>query len=172
LGVSVLEISHRSAEYVKMYQKTVDDLRDIAGIPSNFEVLYMQGGCTLQFSAVPLNLMKGSNKARYLNTGNWSEQAMKEAKTFGKATPMFTWDPKGPKHNLVPDVADWKFDPEDNYLYYCDNETVNGVEFDFYPSSKSSYPRLNCNGNSPLQHSNCLGYDLQLSLQGSGLVQT
>lgn len=128
-----------------MYQKTIQDLRDISGIPSNYDVLFMQGGATLQFSSVPLNLMKGSKKAAYLNTGSWSENALKEAKVFGKPRPMFAWDPKETKHNRVPDVCHWRFDPEDNYIYYCDNETINGVEFDYVPACNclsllSSFP--------------------------------
>jgi len=130
-GMGVMEMSHRSKEFMAIAAEAEKDLRDILGVPDDYKVVFSQGGATLQFSAVPLNLFGKNPKADYLVTGQWSEKAIKEVAKYGTAGTVCNTKPT--KFTTIPDKADWKLDAEACYAYYCDNETVNGVEFGYTP---------------------------------------
>ena len=101
-------------------------------VPDNYKIIMMQGGGTGQFAAVPLNLMGRTGKADYIVTGSWCGKAMKEAAKFGKVNAVI---PKLEKYGKIPDQSSWNLDPEASYVYYCANETVDGVEFQFIPET-------------------------------------
>lgn len=134
-GQSVMEMSHRSKEYLQIYNAAEKNMRDILSIPAHYKILNLQGGATLQFSAIPLNLLGGDagNKCDYAITGQWSEKSFLEAKKYGN--PHAVVDTKSSKYTTIPDQSTWDVRPDARYLYYCDNETVNGVEFQFVPDS-------------------------------------
>ncbi|XP_031550783.1 phosphoserine aminotransferase-like [Actinia tenebrosa] len=132
LGISVMEMSHRSAEFTKIISDAENNLRDLLDIPDNYKVLFLQGGGTGQFSAVPLNLMKDGGSADYIITGTWSAKAAKEAEKYGKVNHVF---PKLDTYNTIPCRTEWNLDPQASYVYYCANETVHGVEFDEIPET-------------------------------------
>ena len=134
-GQSVMEMSHRSKEYLQIYNQAEKDMRDLLAIPGHYKVLNLQGGATLQFSAIPLNLLggEGGNKCDYAVTGQWSEKSFIEAKKYG--SPHAVVDMKASKYTRIDAQSTWTVRPDARYLYYCDNETVNGVEFQFKPDS-------------------------------------
>lgn len=126
-GVSVMEVSHRSADYIAIAEKAEADLRTLMNISDDYAVLFLQGGASLQFSAIPLNLLNGGT-ADYLNTGTWSEKAYKEAKRYenlglSKINLVATGDGTD-----VPDVSDWQLSDNASYFHYCPNETIHGVQ--------------------------------------------
>mmetsp|Transcript_130264 Transcript_130264/g.212134 ORF Transcript_130264/g.212134 Transcript_130264/m.212134 type:complete len:369 (-) Transcript_130264:92-1198(-) len=130
-GMSVMEMSHRSKEFVAIASGAEKDLRDILDIPAEYKVCFIQGGATLQFSAVPLNMLGPKTKADYLITGQWGEKACKECKKYG--APSEACNTKPTKFTTIPKKEDWKLDPEAAYVHYCMNETVNGVEWSYTP---------------------------------------
>ncbi|XP_061396390.1 probable phosphoserine aminotransferase [Musca vetustissima] len=136
-GISVMEMSHRSSTYGKIQKNAINSLRDILNIPDNYKVLFMQGGGCGQFAAVCMNLIGRSGKADYAVTGSWSAKAAKEAAQYGQVNVVF---PALDKYTTVPRLETWNLDPEASYLYYCDNETVDGVEFDFVPVPPNDVP--------------------------------
>jgi phosphoserine aminotransferase len=129
LGVSIMEMSHRSAAFEKIIQDAEASARDLLKVPENYEVLFLQGGGNGQFAAVCLNFinLKPHKKADYLVTGTWSEKAADEAKKYGHVNYVFGDLAK--EYEKIPANSDWKLDPEASYVYICDNETINGVEF-------------------------------------------
>ncbi|XP_038044130.1 phosphoserine aminotransferase-like [Patiria miniata] len=131
MGLSMMELSHRSAEFSKIVHETLQDLRDLLAIPDNYKILLLPGGGTGQFSAVPMNLLRGGS-ADYIVTGSWSAKAAKEAEKYGKINTVF---PKLDKYTTIPNQDKWNLNPDASYVYYCDNETVNGVEFPFVPET-------------------------------------
>ena len=129
-GTSVMEMSHRGKEFTSIAAETEQDLRGLLAIPANYKVLLLQGGATLQFAQVPMNLLAGRGKADYVMSGEWSKKAVKEAKNYcdvGIAATSedrnFTYAPK--KFSVRKDAA---------YLHYCSNETIGGVEYHEIPS--------------------------------------
>uniref|UniRef100_A0A1I8PD33 Phosphoserine aminotransferase n=1 Tax=Stomoxys calcitrans TaxID=35570 RepID=A0A1I8PD33_STOCA len=136
-GISVMEMSHRSSTYGKIQTDAMSALRNILNIPDNYKVLLMQGGGTGQFAAVALNLIGRTGTADYAVTGSWSAKAAKEAAQYGKVNLVL---PKFSKYTTVPRLNTWAMDPNASYLYYCDNETVDGVEFDFVPEAPNGVP--------------------------------
>ncbi|KAI1900121.1 hypothetical protein AGOR_G00046760 [Albula goreensis] len=135
IGISVLEMSHRSSDFTKILKAAESLLRELLGIPDNYKVMFLQGGGTGQFSAVPLNLigLKEDRCADYLVTGTWSSKAAKEAEKYGKVNIVH---PKLDSYTKVPDPSSWSLNPSASYVYYCCNETVHGVEFNFVPETK------------------------------------
>ncbi|CRK87193.1 CLUMA_CG000998, isoform A [Clunio marinus] len=131
-GMSVMEMSHRGATYLKIHEDVIKRCRDILKVPDNYKILLMPGGGTGQFSAVAMNLMGKTGCADYAVTGAWSAKAFKEAQKYGKANLVF---PKAEKFTTIPNQSEWKLDPNASYVYYCDNETVDGVEFNFIPET-------------------------------------
>lgn len=130
-GVSVMEMSHRSKEFIEIAETAEKDLRDLLSIPNEYEVFFFQGGATMQFSAIPYNLLGDKTKANYITTGAWSEAAIKEAKKL--CTTVEAWPESGSKFNTIPDVSTWNIDKDSAYFHYCDNETIHGVEFQEFP---------------------------------------
>ncbi len=130
-GMSVMEMSHRGKEYVAIAEKAEADLRELMAIPANYKVLFLQGGASLQFAMIPLNLMAGKGKADYINTGAWSKKAIGEGKLYGKVNVAAT--SAATNFSTVPDPATWNLDAEAAYLHYTPNETIGGVEFSFIP---------------------------------------
>lgn len=137
IGISVLEMSHRSSDFTKILNTTENLLRDLLDIPENYKVMFMQGGGSGQFSAVPLNLigLKEGRCADYLVTGTWSAKAAKEAEKYGTVNIV---NPKLESYTTVPDPSTWTLSSSASYVYYCCNETVHGVEFNFVPNAKGS----------------------------------
>jgi len=130
-GTSVMDMSHRGKEFMSIAAQTEQDLRGLLAIPANYKVLLLQGGATLQFAQVPMNLLAGRGKADYVMSGEWSKKAVKEAKNYcdvGIAATSedrnFTYAPK--KFSVRKDAA---------YLHYCSNETIGGVEYHEIPSA-------------------------------------
>ena len=131
-GQSVLEMSHRSKEYIAIWDQMEKDLRDILNVPSHYKILNLQGGATLQFASIPLNLLGSSDAAcDYLVTGQWSDRAAKEGAKYGKQSTVCSG--KSTNFTAIPDVSTWKLNPQAKYVHYCDNETVHGVEFSHTP---------------------------------------
>lgn len=127
-GMSVMEMSHRGKAYDSIIKNAERDLRELLEVPSNFKVLFMQGGATAQFAAVPLNLL-GERGAvgDYMVTGQWGDKAQQECNKYGKGN--FVINTKPTKFTTIPQKSEWKFSPDSKYVHYTDNETVNGVEY-------------------------------------------
>ena len=130
-GMSVMEMSHRSKEFISIAEQAEADLRELLNIPENYSVLFLQGGATSQFSMVPLNLLRGRNSADYINTGYWSRKAIAEAKKFCEVNIAAS----GEETNFtsIPPRDEWKLNPEAAYVHYTPNETIGGVEFHEVP---------------------------------------
>ncbi len=131
-GQSVMEMSHRGKEYMSIHAQAERDLRELMGIPSNYRVLFLQGGATLQFAMVPINLMRGK-AADYVHTGEWSKKAIKEAKLFGTVNLAASAEDR--HFTYVPAESTWKRSADAAYLHYCANETIGGVEVFRTPES-------------------------------------
>jgi phosphoserine aminotransferase len=131
-GMSVMEMSHRGSEFIGIAADAERDLRELLAIPQGYKVLFLQGGATLQFAQVPMNLLMGKGKADYVNTGEWSKKAIKEAKAFcdvhlaaSSEDKNFTYAPK--RFSTRKDAA---------YLHVCTNETIGGVEYHRAPEAE------------------------------------
>ena len=130
-GMSVMEISHRSKEFIAVAEESEADLRDIMGIPDDYRVLFLQGGATSQFAMVPMNLMQPDGVADYILTGNWSKKAGKEAQRFGRVNIAASSETEN--FTTIPDRESWKLSDRSTYVYYCSNETIAGLEFQETP---------------------------------------
>lgn len=131
LGLSILELGHRTKEFTELAEKTEADLRELLTIPSNYKVLFLHGGGRSQFAMVPMNLLQDKTSADYLETGIWSNLASIEAKRYCHVNVVASSKDSG--YRTVPAVETWSLNPQAAYFYYCDNETVNGVELPFVP---------------------------------------
>ena len=131
-GMCVMEMSHRSPEFQKIYDEAVQDLRDLMNIPDNYKVLFIQGGATLQFSMIPMNLMK-NGKAVYFETGAWSKKAAAEAKKVGEVTVISS---KDKNYTYIPDCSDPDIPEDADYVYICENETIHGTTWQTLPNTK------------------------------------
>jgi len=132
-GMSVMEMSHRGKEYMSIAGKAEQDLRDVMAIPDNYKVLFLQGGASLQFAMVPLNLLGDKTSADYINTGMWSKKAIAEAKRY--CTVNIAGDTSEGGFTTVPSQVELKLDPNAAYVHYTPNETIGGVEFDYIPDT-------------------------------------
>lgn len=126
-GLSIMEMSHRSAEIVSIVEKAERDFRDLLNISDDYAVLFLQGGASTQFSAVPLNLLDGKASADYINTGQWSKKAISEAKRFGGVNVVAS--SQDANFTTIPVVDSWNLDENAAYFHYTPNETIGGVEF-------------------------------------------
>ena len=131
-GMSVMEMSHRGKEFISIAQKAEADLRELLNVPANYKVLFLQGGATLQFSMVPLNLLGDKKSADYINTGQWSKKAIGEAKKLGGVNVAASGEASG--FASIPAREQWKLDPNAGYVHYTANETIGGVEFQWIPN--------------------------------------
>ncbi len=132
-GMSVMEMSHRGKEYMGIQAQAEADLRELMGIPANYKVLFLQGGASSQFSMVPMNLLRGRASADYLNTGEWSKKAIKEAKKFGKVNVVASSEDRN--FSYAPTQDAWKLDADAAYVHYTPNETIGGVEIFWTPET-------------------------------------
>jgi phosphoserine aminotransferase len=132
-GMSVMEMSHRGKEFIAIAEEAEADLRSLMAIPAGYKVLFLQGGATLQFAMVPMNLLRGRKSADYVNTGEWSKKAIKEARAFCKVNVAASSEDAN--FTRVPDRPVWKLDPDAAYVHLCTNETIGGVEYHFVPDT-------------------------------------
>ena len=132
-GMSVMEMSHRSKDYDAIIKSAEAKLREVMGIPDNYKVLFLQGGASLQFAMIPLNLLRKSYKADYIESGMFASKALKEAKKFGTINVVAS--SKADNYTYVPKVAKEDFDPEADYAYICANNTIYGTKFYEYPDT-------------------------------------
>jgi len=132
-GMSVMEMSHRGAEFMSIAEQMKQDLIDLMGIPANYKVLFLQGGATGQFSFIPQNILRGKSKACYLDTGAWSSKALKDAKAFAEV--VVSASAKDKNYTYIPAASAWNLDSEAAYLHYTSNETIHGVEFQETPDA-------------------------------------
>lgn len=132
-GLSVMEMSHRSPEYVSIANQAEQDLRDLLNIPENYKVLFMQGGATAQFTMVPMNLLRGKKSADYINTGQWSTKAIKEASRYCEVNVAASSEHKS--FSYAPSQSELTLNPEAAYVHYTPNETIGGVAFDYIPET-------------------------------------
>lgn len=131
VGMSILEVSHRSATFETVIQEAEADLRALLAIPENYKVLFLQGGASLQFSMVPMNLLPKDGSADYILTGSWGQGAVKEAKKLGTVREAATT--AATNFNRLPGTAEITLDPTAAYLHFTSNETIFGVEFQQEP---------------------------------------
>jgi len=132
-GMSVMEMSHRGKEFMSIATKAEADLREVMNIPDNYKVLFLQGGASSQFAAIPLNLLGDKDSADYINTGMWSKKAIAEAKRYCNVN--VAADTSGNGFTSVPAQAELKLNPDAAYVHYTPNETIGGVEFDYIPET-------------------------------------
>ncbi len=132
-GMCVMEMSHRSKEFIKIASEAEQDLRDLMQIPDNYKVLFIQGGATLQFSMIPMNLMK-NGKAVYIETGAWSKKAIAEAKKEGEV--IVAASSKDKNYSYIPDCSDLDIPEDTDYVYICENETIHGLTYSTLPNTK------------------------------------
>lgn len=132
-GMSVMEMSHRSDEFVEIAETAEQDLRELAGISNDYSVLFMQGGASSQFAMLPLNLLGDRIGADYINTGIWSKKAIAEAKRYADVNVAASSEDSG--FTTVPLQETWNTRPDAAYLHYTPNETIGGLEYDFIPDS-------------------------------------
>ncbi|MDP4153824.1 MAG: 3-phosphoserine/phosphohydroxythreonine transaminase [Bacillota bacterium] len=132
-GMSVMEMSHRSKDFEAIIGSAEELLRELMGIPSNYKVLFLQGGASMQFAAIPMNLMTKYGKAQFINTGMWSKKAIAEAKRFGIADVVATSEDKN--FSYVPKVPASAFSQDVDYVYTCANNTIFGTRYNYVPET-------------------------------------
>ena len=130
-GLSVMEMSHRSDEYVAIAEKAEQDLRDLLAVPSDYRVLFLQGGASQQFAEIPLNLLPEDGVADYVDTGIWSRKAIEEAQRFGHVNVAAS--ARALDYFAIPGQNDWQLSKDAAYLHYASNETIGGLQFDWIP---------------------------------------
>jgi phosphoserine aminotransferase len=134
-GMSVMEMSHRGKEFMGIAAEAEADLRDVMGIPAHYKVLFLQGGASAQFAMVPMNLLRGKASADYLNTGEWSKKAIKEAKRFAAVNVVASSEDRN--FSYAPAQDRWTLDPDAAYVHCTPNETIGGVEIFWTPDTGS-----------------------------------
>jgi len=132
-GLGIMEMSHRSKEFIGVADQTEALLRELMGIPANYRVLFLQGGASTQFFMVPMNLLPANGKATYLNTGTWANKAIKEAQLFGQVDVAFSSESQ--KYNRVPTPAECAVGKDSAYLYFVSNNTIFGTQFHAFPET-------------------------------------
>ncbi|GGW58226.1 3-phosphoserine/phosphohydroxythreonine transaminase [Vreelandella hamiltonii] len=131
-GLSVMEMSHRSDEFIAIAEQAEADLRSLLGIPDQYKVLFLQGGASMQFAMLPMNLLGGSGSANFIQTGIWGKKALSEAKRLGFACHVAA-SSESNGYLAVPDEASLSLSSDAAYLHYTSNETIGGLEFDYVP---------------------------------------
>ena len=132
-GMSVMELSHRGKDFMSIAEHAEASLREIMAIPSNYKVLFLQGGASSQFAAVPMNLLRGKKKADYLLTGLWGKKAIAEAKRYCEVN--IACSSADQNFSEIPAPDSWALDPDAAYVHYTPNETIGGVEFHWVPDT-------------------------------------
>lgn len=140
-GASLMEISHRDKVFVDILHDAQATIRGLLDINDDYEVLFLQGGAALQFSMIPANLLRGTGKtAKYLLTGAWGKKAIKEAKKEGNVDAVY--DAAESNYDHTPSSSDYQISDDDAFLYYCSNETIQGVQFASEPECPASVPLI------------------------------
>jgi Phosphoserine aminotransferase len=134
-GIGLIELSHRSKEFMAVAEETENLIRELMGIPANYKVLFLQGGASSQFFMVPMNLLKADQKATYLNTGVWAKKAIKEAKLFGQVEVAYSSEDITFKR--VPRDDEYTVAPDSQYLYFVTNNTIYGTQFPTMPNKEA-----------------------------------
>lgn len=132
-GMSVMEMSHRSKMFEEIIHTAEADLRELMGIPSNYKVLFLQGGASQQFAMIPMNFMK-NKVADYIITGQWAKKAFAEAKLYGQANAVASSADK--TFSYIPDCSDLPISENADYVYICENNTIYGTKFKTLPNTK------------------------------------
>jgi phosphoserine aminotransferase len=132
-GMSVMEMSHRGKEFISIAEKAEADLRQLMNIPSNYKLLFLQGGAIAQNAIIPMNLLRGKASADYVNTGEWSKKSIKEAKKYCQVNVAASAEDRN--FTYVPARKDWKLSPDAAYVHICSNETIGGVEYHWLPDT-------------------------------------
>ncbi|OYP30395.1 3-phosphoserine/phosphohydroxythreonine transaminase [Rhodopirellula sp. MGV] len=147
---SLLEMSHRDKAFVDILHDAENSIRSLLKISDDYSVMFLQGGAALQFSMIPANLLRGTDKsAAYLQTGTWGKKAIGEAKKEGKVNVVY--DASSSNFNHVPTASDYEVASDAAYLYYCSNETIQGVQFHDEPKCPESVPLI-CDASSDFMH--------------------
>ena len=133
-GMSVMEMSHRGKEFMSIAAEAESDLRELMAIPSNYKVLFLQGGASSQFAMIPMNLIGRSGRADYFRTGSWSKKAIAEAKRYGEINVTVNSEVDG-KFTSVPAADGFAVSADAAYVHYTPNETIEGVEFPYIPET-------------------------------------
>jgi phosphoserine aminotransferase len=133
-GQSVMEMSHRSEDFIKIADTAEADLRELLAIPNNYKVLFLQGGASLQFSMIPMNLMSKNKKADFINTGEWSKKAAQEAKRYGEVKIVASSEDKN--FNYIPNFSSDDFSSDADYIHYVSNNTIFGTRLVSFPEVK------------------------------------
>jgi phosphoserine aminotransferase len=152
VGMSILEISHRSAAFEGIIQKAEADIRRLAGVPDHYKILFLQGGASTQFSMVPMNLLTEGRTADYIVTGSWSEKALKEARKVGHANLAATTE--SDHFDRIPSSGEWSATPDAAYLHITSNNTIEGTQWKSLPAaggmpggaSAARWPTACCSG--------------------------
>ena len=129
IGMSVMEVSHRSEYFEPILAKAESGIRELLHVPSNYKILFLQGGASLQFAQIPMTFLAKNKSADYIVNGAWSEKAVKEAKRFGNVNVIFSSKETG--YKSAPNQEDLRFSADAEYIHYCSNETIEGVEFKY-----------------------------------------
>jgi len=132
-GMSVMEMSHRGSQFMRIAAEAEADLRKLLAIPADYKVLFLQGGATLHFSGVPMNLLRGAKRADYVNTGQWSTKAIAEARKFCEVNVAASSEDRN--FTYVPRQSSWKLSGDAAYVHVCTNETIGGLEFHWTPDT-------------------------------------
>lgn len=132
-GMSVMEMSHRSKMFDDIINEAEQDFRELVGVPDNYKILFLQGGGSLQFAQIPMNLMK-NRVADYIITGNWAKKAYQEAQIYGKANVVASSEDQN--YTYIPDCSDLPIDDDADYVYICENNTIYGTEYKKLPNTK------------------------------------
>jgi len=132
-GMSVMEMSHRSKVFMDLHEQTKADLKRLLKVPDNYHILFLQGGASLQFAMVPMNLMTATGKADYAVTGNFSSIAYKEGKKYGVCNLAASTEDLN--HTYIPSQSELKLDKDASYFYYCENNTIYGTEWKYVPET-------------------------------------
>ncbi|MBQ9336167.1 MAG: 3-phosphoserine/phosphohydroxythreonine transaminase [Lentisphaeria bacterium] len=132
-GCGILEHSHRAAAFQGVLDRTNQNIRDVFGVPENYDIVYIQGGASLQFAMIPMNLMQGA--ADYADTGTWSSKAMKEAKAFGEVRTAAS--SKETKYDHIPAFSEWKLSADASYVHITSNNTIYGTQYQSFPKTQA-----------------------------------
>lgn len=132
-GMSVMEMSHRSKTFEAIIQEAEKDLRELMNIPEKYKVLFLQGGASLQFAMIPMNLMR-NKVADYIVTGQWAKKAWQEAQKYGKANKITSSEDRN--YSYIPDCSDLPISEDADYVYICENNTIYGTKFQELPNTK------------------------------------
>ena len=132
-GMSVMEMSHRGKEFISIHAEAEADLRDLLAIPANYKVLFLQGGAIAENAIVPMNMLRGRDRADYINTGEWSKKSIKEAKKYCSVNVAASGEDRN--FSYIPPQASWRLDSQAAYVHICTNETIGGLEYHWVPDT-------------------------------------